>query len=143
MHDIRLIRDNPNGFDAALARRGLAPLSSKIIEIDTLRRAKITAAETALADRNAASKQIGAAKSQGLKDEFERLRKLVANKKNEIGILEVQAKEEDERLQALLGTIPNLPHDEVPEGTNEDDNVEYEVEEGRKGLNAINVKVVS
>ena len=82
MHDIRLIRDNPNGFDAALARRGLAPLSSKIIEIDTLRRAKITAAETALADRNAASKQIGAAKSKGLKDEFERLRTLVANKKN-------------------------------------------------------------
>lgn len=127
MHDIRLIRDNPNGFDAALARRGLAPLSSKIIEIDTLRRAKITAAETALADRNAASKQIGAAKSQGLKDEFERLRKLVADKKNEIGILEVQAKEEDERLQALLGTIPNLPHDEVPEGTNEDDNVEIRI----------------
>ena len=127
MHDIRLIRDNPNGFDAALARRGLAPLSSKIIEIDTLRRAKITAAETALADRNAASKQIGAAKSKGLKDEFERLRKLVADKKNEIGILEVQAKEEDERLQALLGTIPNLPHDEVPEGTNEDDNVEIHI----------------
>ena len=127
MHDIRLIRDNPNGFDAALARRGLAPLSSKIIEIDTLRRAKITAAETALADRNAASKQIGAAKSQGLKDECERLRKLVADKKNEIGILEIQAKEEDERLQALLGTIPNLPHDEVPEGTNEDDNVEIRI----------------
>ena len=127
MHDIRLIRDNPNGFDAALARRGLAPLSSKIIEIDTLRRAKITAAETALADRNAASKQIGVAKSKGLKDEFERLRTLVANKKNEIGILEVQAKEEDERLQALLGTIPNLPHDEVPEGTNEDDNVEIRI----------------
>ncbi|MDG1009060.1 MAG: serine--tRNA ligase [Amylibacter sp.] len=127
MHDIRLIRDNPNGFDAALARRGLAPLSSKIIEIDTLRRAKITAAETALADRNAANKQIGAAKSKGLKDEFERLRTLVANKKNEIGILEVQAKEEDERLQALLGTIPNLPHDEVPEGTNEDDNVEIRI----------------
>lgn len=127
MHDIRLIRDNPNGFDAALARRGLAPLSSKIIEIDTLRRAKITAAETALADRNAASKQIGAAKSKGLKDEFERLRTLVANKKNEIGILEVQAKKEDERLQALLGTIPNLPHDEVPEGTNEDDNVEIRI----------------
>ena len=97
MHDIRLIRDNPNGFDAALARRGLAPLSSEIIEIDTLRRAKITAAETALEDRNAASKQIGTAKSQGLEDEFERLRTLVANKKNEIGILEVQAKEEDER----------------------------------------------
>ena len=86
MHDIRLIRDNPEGFDAALAKRGLAPLSSQILEIDASRRAKITAAETALADRNAASKQVGAAKAQGLEEEFERLRALVADKKAEIGI---------------------------------------------------------
>jgi len=123
MHDIRLIRDNPEGFDAALAKRGLAPLSSQILEIDAARRAKITAAETALADRNAASKQVGAAKAQGLEEEFERLRALVADKKAEIGILEDEAKDEDERLQDLLETIPNLPFDEVPEGEDEADNV--------------------
>ena len=66
MHDIQLIRDDPNGFDAALARRGLAPLSSQIIEIDASRRAKITAAEAALADRKKASKQVGVVKAQGL-----------------------------------------------------------------------------
>jgi seryl-tRNA synthetase len=124
MHDIRLIRDNPEGFDAALAKRGLAPLSSQILEIDASRRAKITAAETALADRNAASKQVGAAKAQGLEEEFERLRALVADKKAEIGILEDQAKDEDERLQDMLAVIPNLPADDVPEGADEDDNVE-------------------
>ena len=124
MHDIRLIRDNPEGFDAALAKRGLAPLSSQILEIDALRRAKITAAETALADRNAASKQVGAAKAQGLEDEFERLRALVADKKAEIGILEDEAKDEDERLQDMLAEIPNLPADDVPEGADENDNVE-------------------
>ena len=124
MHDIRLIRDNPEGFDAAMAKRGLAPLSSQILEIDAARRAKITAAETALADRNAASKQVGAAKAQGLEEEFERLRALVADKKAEIGILEDEAKDEDERLQELLTTIPNLPHDDVPEGADEEDNVE-------------------
>ena len=124
MHDIQLIRDDPNGFDAALARRGLAPLSSQIIEIDTSRRAKITAAEAALADRKKASKQVGVVKAQGLKSEFERLRKLVANKKAEINILEDQAKDEDKRLKALLETIQNLPLDEVPYGASEDDNVE-------------------
>lgn len=124
MHDIQLIRDDPNGFDAALARRGLAPLSSQIIEIDASRRAKITAAEAALADRKKASKQVGVVKAQGLESEFERLRKLVANKKAEINILEDQAREEDKRLKSLLETIPNLPLDEVPDGASEDDNVE-------------------
>ena len=124
MHDIQLIRDDPKGFDAALARRGLAPLSSQIIEIDASRRAKITAAEAALAERKKASKQVGVVKAQGLESEFERLRKLVANKKAEINILEDQARDEDTRLKSLLETIPNLPLDEVPDGASEDDNVE-------------------
>ena len=46
MHDIRMIRDNPAAFDAALSRRGDAPLSSEILAIDTARREKIQAAET-------------------------------------------------------------------------------------------------
>ncbi|WP_069299776.1 serine--tRNA ligase [Neptunicoccus sediminis] len=124
MHDIRLIRDNPEGFDAALAKRGLAPMSSQILAIDESRRAKITAAETALADRNAASKQVGAAKAKGDEAEFERLRALVADKKAEIATLEEEAKAEDQRLQGLLATIPNLPHDDVPLGADESDNVE-------------------
>ncbi|MBR9862798.1 MAG: serine--tRNA ligase [Rhodobacteraceae bacterium] len=124
MHDIRLIRDNPEGFDAALAKRGLAPMSSQILAIDESRRAKITAAETALADRNAASKQVGAAKAKGDEAEFERLRALVADKKAEIATLEEEAKAEDMRLQDLLATIPNLPHDDVPLGADESDNVE-------------------
>ena len=54
MHDIRTIRDNPKNFDAALKRRGIDKISNKIIEIDQERRAKITSAEAALAERNAA-----------------------------------------------------------------------------------------
>lgn len=124
MHDIRLIRDNPAGFDAALAKRGLAPLSSQILAIDESRRTKITASETALADRNAASKLVGAAKAKGDEAEFERLRALVADKKAEIATLEEEAKGEDQRLQDLLATIPNLPFDTVPVGTDETENVE-------------------
>ncbi|MCP5072562.1 MAG: serine--tRNA ligase [Rhodobacteraceae bacterium] len=124
MHDIREIRQNPEGFDAALAMRGLAPMSPGILAIDEGRRAKITAAETALADRNAASKKVGAAKASGDEAEFERLRHLVAEKKAEIGRLEDEAKAEDERLREVLAGIPNLPFADVPVGADEDDNVE-------------------
>ncbi len=124
MHDIRLIRDNPDGFDALLARRGLAPMASDILAIDEARRAKILAAETAQAERNAASKEVGAAKAKGDEAEFERLRKLVAEKKDEIASLEDQAKDENARLTDILMGLPNAPHDDVPDGVDEDDNVE-------------------
>ncbi len=124
MHDIKAIRQNPEGFDAALALRGLSGMSAEILAIDAARRAKITAAETALADRNAASKQVGAAKAKGDEAEFQRLRKLVGDKKAEIAALEEEAKAEDARLTDLLARIPNLPHADVPQGADENDNVE-------------------
>lgn len=124
MHDIRFIRENPDAFDAALARRGVAPVSSDILAIDTARRTAIAAAETALAERNAASKSVGAAKAKGDETEFERLRALVAEKKDEIALLEESAKAQDTRLSALLMGLPNLPLDEIPDGETESDNVE-------------------
>ena len=62
MHDIKSIRDNPQAFDAALARRGLKPVSASLLAIDEKRRAAILASEQAQARRNAASKEIGDAK---------------------------------------------------------------------------------
>lgn len=124
MHDIRAIRENPAAFDAALARRGLAPMSSGLLALDEARRAKILAAETATADQNRASKEVGAAKARGDEAEFERLRALVAEKKAEIARLTEEAAAEDARLKAALEVIPNLPLDGVPFGKDEDDNVE-------------------
>jgi len=124
MHDIRAIRENPDQFDAALARRGLRGLSSQLLAQDEARRAKILAAETAQAEQNRASKEVGAAKGRGDEAEFERLRALVAEKKAEIARLNDEAGAEDARLRAALAEIPNLPLDEVPEGRDEADNVE-------------------
>jgi seryl-tRNA synthetase len=124
MHDIRAIRENPEAFDAALARRGLAPLSPILLALDEGRRAKILQAETAQADQNRASKDVGAAKARGDDEEFQRLRALVAEKKAEVAQLNAQASAEDEALRAALAEIPNLPLDVVPLGKDEADNVE-------------------
>ena len=124
MHDIRAIRENPAAFDAAMAKRGISGASSEILEIDATRRAKIAAAEAAQAERNAASKEVGAAKARGDDAEFERLRALVAEKKDEIARLEAEAKAEDDRLRDVLMSLDNLPADDVPVGEDENDNVE-------------------
>ncbi|MEL6887391.1 MAG: serine--tRNA ligase [Pseudomonadota bacterium] len=124
MHDIRAIRANPDQFDAALARRGDAGTSSKILELDEKRRACILAAETAQADQNKASKEVGAAKARGDEDEFQRLRALVSEKKAEIAAMQDEAKALDAQLTDALARIPNLPADDVPDGADEADNVE-------------------
>ena len=124
MHDIRAIRENPEAFDAALARRGLAPMAATLLALDEGRRARILAAETAQADQNRASKEVGAAKARGDDAEFERLRALVAEKKAEVAAMNAEAGEEVARLNALLAEIPNLPLDSVPFGKDETENVE-------------------
>ncbi len=124
MHDIRYIRENAAAFDAALARRGMEPVSPSILAVDTARREKILAAETAQAEQNKASKEVGAAKARGDEDEFQRLRTLVADKKAEVARLNDEAKAEDAKLAEMLMGIPNLPFDDVPDGADEEDNVE-------------------
>ncbi|MBS9718568.1 serine--tRNA ligase [Pseudohalocynthiibacter aestuariivivens] len=124
MHDIRAIRENPAAFDAAMARRGLSGVSAEVLAIDEARRAKIQAAEEAKAESNAAAKEVGAAKARGDDAEFERLRALVSEKKAEIANLTDMAKTEDKRLTDLLMALPNIPMDDIPDGADEDDNVE-------------------
>ena len=124
MHDIRAIRENPATFDAALARRGVSDASSGLLKIDGDRRAAILAAETAQAEQNKASKEVGAAKGRGDEAEFECLRALVAEKKAEVAEMNARAKELDEALTDALARLPNLPHGDIPDGADEADNVE-------------------
>ncbi|MDE0983812.1 MAG: serine--tRNA ligase [Yoonia sp.] len=124
MHDIRMIRDNPAAFDAALSRRGMDGVSSQVLALDEARRTKILASETAQADANKAAKEVGAAKGRGDEDEFQRLRALVATKKAEIATLNEEAKEASVTLHTLMLTLPNLPYADIPDGKDEADNVE-------------------
>jgi seryl-tRNA synthetase len=125
MHDIRFIRDNPEVFDRGLARRGLAPEAKRLIALDESRREKILALETAQARRNAASKDIGEAKKNKDDAKAKDLMAEVAELKETIPKMEVEEKAASKALDDALAQIPNLPLDEVPDGTNADDNVEH------------------
>ncbi len=125
MHDIRFIRDNPDAFDRALARRGLPPQARRLIELDEKRREKILALETAQARRNAASKEIGEAKKGKDEEKAKGLLIEVAALKESIPAMEAQEKAASKELEDALAEIPNLPLDEVPDGKDEKDNVEH------------------
>ena len=125
MHDIKWIRDNPEAFDRGLARRGLAGEAKRLNEIDERRRAAIQKAEAALARRNTASREIGAAKKSGEEDAAQKLMMEVARLKDEIPQLEAEEKKISKELEDALAQIPNLPLDEVPDGKDASDNVEH------------------
>jgi seryl-tRNA synthetase len=131
MHDIRFIRDNPEVFDRALARRNLSAeerqkfSSNQLISIDERRRAIIRVREGVLARRNALSKEIGQAKAKNDEATFQRLMAQVEEDKASIARMEDEQKVVDKELNDLLAQIPNLPLDEVPDGKDEKDNVEH------------------
>ncbi len=124
MHDIRALRENPDLYDAAWARRGLPPMAKKIVDFDAKLRMASTAKQEAEAQRNAASKAIGAAKAKKDEAEAARLMEQVAALKlriEETGIDEAKwQKERDD----LLASIPNLPAVDTPDGADEHGNVE-------------------
>ncbi len=124
MHDIKAIRDNPEAYDAAWAKRGLAPQSSAILAIDQRLRAAQTAGQEAQSKRNDASKLIGQAK--GRKDEAEaaRLMEAVEGYKADLAAAAETEKVESEALRGLLASLANLPADDVPLGEDEHGNVE-------------------
>ncbi len=125
MHDIKLIRDNPDTFNAALKRRGLEPLGAKLIAIDETRRAAILASEQAQARRNAASMEIGEAKKTKDDARAAPLMAEVADLKITMPAMDAAVKAADEELKTALAEIPNLPLDEVPDGSDEHGNVLY------------------
>jgi seryl-tRNA synthetase len=131
MHDIRWIRESAAEFDKALNRRPLDDESRKqfssanLLAIDERRRAAILKSEQAQARRNAASKEIGAAKAKKDEAAAQKLMAEVNELKVTLPALEAEAKAAEEELNKILATIPNLPLAEVPEGNDETGNDEH------------------
>ena len=124
MHDLKAIRENPEQYDKLWAKRGLEPLSQKIIDQDKLIRKAMQVVQEAEAARNKSSKLIGQAMGKGDKEEAERLKAEVAGAKNVIAAMGAQVDGEKAALNDLLAGIPNTPFADVPEGEDEDSNVE-------------------
>jgi seryl-tRNA synthetase len=124
MHDLKSIRENPDAFDAALARRGASPIAAQIVDLDARRRAVLTQMQDGLARRNEASKAIGAAMGKGDTATAEALKSEVATLKDSLPAIEEQERALGAELDGILAAIPNRPFDDVPQGADESDNVE-------------------
>ncbi|MGU3391472.1 serine--tRNA ligase [Sphingomonas sp. M1A8_2b] len=122
MHDIRLIRDDPAAFDAALAKRGVAPHSAALVALDEQRRATIAESQSAQTRRNELSKAIGQAKGQKDETKAQALMVEVATLKDALPELEATVTRLDGELESAIAAIPNLPAADVPQGGGEDDN---------------------
>src|SRR5215475_14650751 len=127
MYDIKWIREHPDAFDRGLNRRGLEPLSKKLLELDEKRRAAITRFEQAQARRNAASKEIGDAKKAKDEAQSSKLMGEVAELKNALPAMEDEQKSLAAELDQELAQIPNAPLDDVPDGADASGNVEHHV----------------
>ncbi|MGP1396607.1 MAG: serine--tRNA ligase [Inquilinaceae bacterium] len=122
MHDIRWIREAPAAFDAAMARRGLAPMAYRLLEQDERHRAVLTELQALQSRRNEASRQIGAAKQQG--GDAAPLMAEVNDIKSRMATLETEAHALAGELRAAMAELPNAPADDVPDGADETANVE-------------------
>ena len=122
MLDLRLVREQPEVVERALATKGGADLVKQVVALDASRRDVIRKSEDLKADRNRASEAIGQAKKRGedASAEMARMREVG----DRIKTLDAELKQLDEQLDALAAQLPNLPHESVPPGRNEDDNVE-------------------
>ncbi len=124
MYDIRWIRDNLDAFDVGRHRRGLAPLGAELLALDDVRREAIGKAQAMQERRNTASKEIGAAMKAGDKDKAEALKAEVAGLKSDMSAVEQQEKDAIAKLESALSEIPNTPLADVPDGADEEGNVE-------------------
>ncbi len=122
MFDLKAIRENPSDFDAAMARRGLEAQSHDILTLDEKRRAVQTALQTLQQERNEKSKEIGKVKAAG--GDAQETMDAVSAIKDKMTALEDQDRDLGEELKTILSSLPNIMKDDVPDGADENDNVE-------------------
>lgn len=122
MFDLKAIRDNPQDFDKAMARRGFDAQSPAILKLDEERRAVQTELQTIQQERNEKSKEIGKIKSQG--GDAQEAMAAVSALKDKMGELEDKDRTLGEELKDILSGLPNILADDVPEGADEGDNKE-------------------
>jgi seryl-tRNA synthetase len=135
MHDLKSLRENPAAFDKNWARRGLSPQTPAILELDEQRRKLQTELQVAQNKRNSTSKEVGVLKSKG--QDATEIMKEVTNLKFLIEEYEKRESEIADKLNDILSAIPNLIADDVPDGQDENDNIELRKFGTPKNPNAV------
>lgn len=125
MLDIKFIRENPDAVREAMRRRGESVPLDELLELDARRRALVTEVERLKAQRNDASEQVARLKRTGENpEEAARLIETMRAVSDKIKAMDEEVRDVDLRLTELMLAIPNIPHESVPYGESEDDNVE-------------------
>ena len=122
MHDLGYFRSHFDAVLDRLATRGFSMDRSLFLDLDTRRRAVVTETETLRAAVNTDSQAIGKLKKAG--EDTTTQQESVRTAKERIAALEESVKTLDDEFRGILQGIPNLPHESVPVGKNEHDNVE-------------------
>jgi seryl-tRNA synthetase len=122
MHDIKYIRENPEAFDAAMARRKLSPQSPDLLKLDTDRRGVQTELQKLQSERNDKSAKIGEIKKA--KGDAQSLMDEVAALKTRMTELEERERTLGEALNQHLAGLPNILAADVPDGADEKGNVD-------------------
>ncbi|HVR90784.1 MAG TPA: serine--tRNA ligase [Novosphingobium sp.] len=123
MHDIKLIRENPEAFDAGLARRGVEPSAAAILALDAARREQLSGQQEGQARRNELSREFGECKKKGLNPPTDLIAELDSLKHN-LPQAEAEVARLNFEIREILAGLPNLPDADVPDGTDEAHNVE-------------------
>ena len=126
MLTLKLITEQTDRVIRGLEKKHFADAKGaidKAIAIDKTRRETQTRLDACLAEQKKYAAQIGALMKQGKRDEAEAAKAEVAKLKDESQLLQNRMNEAEAELTAHLCTIPNIPYDEVPEGSCAEDNV--------------------
>ncbi len=129
MLDIKFVRSNPEIVKQNIRNKfqdEKLPLVDEVLELDVRNREIKQEVEALRAEKNKASKQIGAMMAQGKKEEAEALKKQVAESADRMEVLSKEEKDVEEKLKKIMMTIPNIIDPSVPIGKDDSENVEVE-----------------
>jgi seryl-tRNA synthetase len=125
MLDLNYVRENLEGVRAALDKRGASSAAlDDFAQADAERRRLIAESDQLNAERNTASREIGALMKDGKREEADARRKAVNELKERMATLDHERDQAETRMRELLSTLPNIPHESVPVGKDESANVE-------------------
>ena len=125
MISLQLVRDDPDRVRHAVARKGEAPDAvDRLLQADLDRRSLLAEADALKRERNAGSRRVGELLRTGAQVEADALKTDLATLGNRLEAVDAALREAEERVDRELLTIPNLPHDSVPDGSGPDDNPE-------------------